>query len=665
MRLNQYPALAGIITTAALSAMAGVAVAQGASAQSGAKAWAQSQFPGAVFLDVKDLPQTMSRTGVVLHHVKGVTSSGLVEATFDDVGNVLPDGGRALIQQENHARWLERGGMTDDLWNRLAQVPESATIPVAIWLRSDEPAANKVELEKSVFAGLFHMVARDMAHANAKAAFAGELAGVASAKVSEQPGAPVVVADLAPAVIRKIAKFKSVGWIDWRRDGKPSTGSTHWVDATLASSGSSGMSGSGEAVCVIEQYQPSTSITLTPANNRYHPNDLPADAHARLVMGSIRSEATPVGTGSVASIDLANYKVSDLTFAGAANWCASTRYDYVWNYSYECNDSLCPALIDYWVKQAPYPLVTLPSGNNSSTYSEQVKSKAFNAMIVGGSLDQDTSARTDDYMWTKSSHINLSTQYGPGGGYYTDWELPNIVAPARASESVCLNIDGYDACVQDYGTSFSTAQVAGIVAQIHQANNWLRTWPETVRSILMCSANRDLVVGRLNLKDSIDDRDGAGEANATLAVQMANVSNRVSPGSAATARGMDYTIVFQADHAENTSLAPYAAQTSASGKRLRAVLTWDASTTCTNVADPSTVACNASSLDADLDLWVLRHDNGKIMDYSNTYVGSYEFVEFAAEPGVQYDIKVKFSKWWNPSTYYAISWNFDDYTSAD
>lgn len=298
-------------------------------------------------------------------------------------------------------------------------------------------------------------------------------------------------------------------------------------------------------------------------------------------------------------------------------------------------------------------------------WTQMLRAKAFNAIIVGGSLDQDTSARTDDYMWTKSSHINLSTQYGPGGAYYTDWELPNIVAPARATESVCLNIDGYDACVQDYGTSFSSAQVAGIVAQIHQANNWLRTWPETVRSILMCSANRDLAVGRLSLTDSTDDRDGAGEANATLAVQMANVSNRLSPGSAATARGMDYTIVFQADHAENTSMPAYAAQTSASGKRLRAVLTWDASTTCTNVSNPSTVACNPSSLDADLDLWVKRHDNGQIVGYSNTYVGSYEFVEFAAEANVQYDIVIKFGKWWNASTYYAISWNFDDYTSAD
>lgn len=53
------------------------------------------------------------------------------------------------------------------------------------------------------------------------------------------------------------------------------------------------------------------------------------------------------------------------------------------------------------------------------------------------------------------------------------------------------------------------------------------------------------------------------------------------------------------------------------------------------------------------------------MGYSNTYVGSYEFVEFAAEANVQYDIVIKFGKWWNASTYYAISWNFDDYTSAD
>jgi len=335
-------------------------------------------------------------------------------------------------------------------------------------------------------------------------------------------------------------------------------------------------------------------------------------------------------------------------------------------------DALCMSLLTYWSKTSPYPTITVAAGNGTNGCA--VKNKSYNTITVGSVDDEGTASRTDDSYAINSCFGNPTmSAYSTT---YTDWELPNVVAPGAADSSNAPQVDGYSTGSCDAGTSTASAAVAGVVGQMFEANlTDLDRWPERVRALLMCSADVDTNGVRISLTDQVDDTEGVGEVNATLATQFAASSNKKTTGNTAVARGFDGDGMAATTTPNYNFLAGvYTARASSSSvtstTKLRVILTWDASAgssnNCTNTSSAASVACDAQQLDADIDLYVYRHSDGQPMGVASVSATSnWEVVQFGVAEGLQadvdFDIKIYAYQWYNSSTYYGIAWNFGDY----
>jgi len=164
-----------------------------------------------------------------------------------------------------------------------------------------------------------------------------------------------------------------------------------------------------------------------------------------------------------------------------------------------------------------------------------------------------------------------------------------LVAPAKnvTAEGITGN-----------GTSGAAPQVAGASAQLQEYAPALQIAPEAIRSILMAGANENVDGGRLDLGDSVDDRDGAGELNIVAAHFIA--SNPVQGGNTPAAYGYAFDSMTKTNTLAGTWHADvFHAVHSVTNGRLRVVLNWDSTATCTNPT-LDTYSCATDTLDADL-----------------------------------------------------------------
>lgn len=647
------------------------------------KGWLLAHRPDAAVQGARDYVDNLPLTGQTVHRVKTLSPKGQpISIAFDGYGNMLADGGSALLLAEKKAQWKQHGAIREELWQLRMQAKDTDVLPVAIWLRADEPVAEKQVLLDSPNGLVQYEAAREEARGAALVEFAKKYAAVGGYELSPVEGAPAVVVDLTPMQIDELAWANVVGWMDVRKENQPysSCTRTNWVDSLAAGSSSTGFDASDVRICLIEYDKVHATNNLGSAIAAQNGSGLDygdAAVHARLTAGSIRSTSTPYGTGSGATLDISTWR-GNSNPAPAFYWCGAERQDRIWNFSYSCNDALCMALLSYWSKTSPYPVITVPAGNGGSACT--VTNKSYNTVTVGSVDDEGTSGRTDDSYVSTSCYSNPTmSAYGTT---YTDWELPNVVAPAAADSTHAPQIDGYSSnelgpsC--DVGTSSASAAVAGIVGQMFEANATdLNDWPERVRALLMCSADVDTNYVRISLVDQVDDTEGVGEVNATLATQFAASSNKMATGNTAAARGFDggyMTAINTPNYNFLTGYYTARASTVTSTTKLRVILTWDASAgsanNCTNTSSASSVACDAQQLDADLDLYIYRHSDGEPMGAcSFSATSNWEVVQFGVADGleanVDYDIKIYAYHWYNNSTFYGIAWNFGDYPLAN
>lgn len=223
-------------------------------------------------------------------------------------------------------------------------------------------------------------------------------------------------------------------------------------------------------------------------------------------------------------------------------------------------------------------------------------------------------------------------------------ELPQIVAPAKNIEA-----DGF---VGD-GTSFAAPSVTGTAAQLLEKDSLLDSWPEALRSVLMVGADEDVHGVRLDLHDGVDDRDGAGLLDATDSLAVAG--NRLPSGSPPSSLGYHSGTITAAQTPAGTLYALYRASANFAGGRLRVVLNWDSTATCTD-PDLFSASCASDVLDGDLDLYVYRESTGALVEASTTTNNSYEFVEFDTVSGETYAIWIHVYSWNTSFTYFGIAW---------
>ena len=118
--------------------------------------------------------------------------------------------------------------------------------------------------------------------------------------------------------------------------------------------------------------------------------------------------------------------------------------------------------------------------------------------------------------------------------------------------------------------------------------------------------------------------------------------------------GFDYGSIYNSTAAGTDYSEVYKASTPFSTLKLRVVLSWDSTATCSNMGTGS-ASCSADSMDADLDLRVRRESDNHTW-YSDTSGASYEYIQIDATAGETYDIIINVYSWTATYTYFGLSW---------
>jgi hypothetical protein len=135
-------------------------------------------------------------------------------------------------------------------------------------------------------------------------------------------------------------------------------------------------------------------------------------------------------------------------------------------------------------------------------------------------------------------------------------------------------------------------------------------WPEMTRAVMMATATHNIDGGKFTHFSSyshIDRRDGAGIINANQSTILGLPNQWTPPFSAPWSRGrFAQTLNFSTDFATNGESNSVWKLRSVMNGRIRVVITWDSSTTGCDTGN-----CSGDTLDADLDLFITRPNNGE------------------------------------------------------
>lgn len=394
------------------------------------------------------------------------------------------------------------------------------------------------------------------------------------------------------------------------------------ADARAATAHSAGFKGANVRVAIWEKSPASTS-DLTIEDRFDNTNAAGTSSHAQLVTAIIKNTQSSGSNGFAP--DSKTYSANSYSNDALA-WAIANRRCTVINQSFhrssEQTDSGLSAddlIKDYLIVHPPFPTVVQAAGNGPAT--EYVNHKGFNSITVGNHRDGASAMSSTSVFKNPSSTHN-------------DRELPDLSANGTSVTATGQT---------NSGTSFSSPAVAGTVAVVQSVDATLKAWPEGCRAILLTSAGRNIVGGSWSQAatgSTTDGIDGSGALDTGEAVRIARVRSRRN-GSAAR-RGWDVGMLRTRNlQANRTSSFRYRVQVPASGaRRLKAALAWSSKIKYT--ADASLtppVKVTESKLTVDLDLYVYL--GGSLVAQSSTFDNSFEIVEFDAQPGSIYEIRIK------------------------
>ncbi len=458
--------------------------------------------------------QEFPHAGVILYRLKTRSADGSQQGRLclDQGGAAIDDCGASLRKERAAIYWQDYGAISPDLWAVISVAAPNSKVPVGFILPTSFEAPDKSTASVAQLAtGRWTRLA-EIAEARSALMASAKKAGVAG--IRALAGAPVAYADITPAQVMALAKALGIGRMVWAKPNVPQA--TNYVAAVGANS--TGYTGANKTVCVIENHRYATPSYVSfedtycgTVPEYWDAND--EGRHGRLVSGIINQGWSPYGTAPDSLLYYAYWDNCDQNAAPAMEWCIDQGAK-VWNFSHTCSE-LDRWLFDYWTKASPYPLVVVAAGNEgpatvscgNSCGTDTIGSTtcgAFNTLVVGGVNDCGTDSRSDDNIYCSTSSLNQGT----------DRELPHLAAPAQN-----ITADG----LLSSGTSLAAPNVTGIAAQLLEVN-WsdIGNWPELSRAILIATADENVDGGRMTvLGSTTDHRDGAGEANALLATDLA------------------------------------------------------------------------------------------------------------------------------------------------
>ena len=561
-------------------------------------------------------------------------------ASIDDQGQEVDfDTLKAEEQRAYRARY---GKLHPKLHKKVEDVRANEKIKVAFWLNPTEdletqdPRDGRTDLSREEVDALIARRMDQVKAANSRATEgltrALERAGHVVDRRGE--GAPMVFATLPAGLVRQFSERPDVQVAYLAQDEKYADhmnigGPSIRADALW----NLGITGTGARIAIVEDSRVDFSNSCLSSHNlgTRVPNDPNVDDHATACAGiaaSSHNKFTGIAPG--AGIYSANI-VSYVNFANiaAATDAAATNAD-ISNNSWGLDGCGYDGTVNVWGRHADYIVryiwdtVTASAGNNgfctSKGYVNSVGS-GFNTIAVGNYDDAGTVSPTDNVMSSTSSWEDPISLHG-------DREKPEVAAPGVNIKTTVMSPNlSCDMAEIGSGTSFSAPMVAGLAADLIQANPSLRIFPETVKALILAGAT-DNIEGSARLSEF----DGAGGVNAFTSYTSV-VNNRYT-----------WRSVLASSFDVNGDITIDMGWVNA-GQRVKVALVWDSNPTSDYVNDP---------LNADLDLYVVGPSQFQV---SASWDNSYEVVDFTPTISGPFQIKVHRYRFDGFNEYFAAAWS--------
>jgi len=621
-----------------------------------------------------DLPTVNSRDLRVAHVVKSAAdesdSSGsdtvrtvrLIHRKTGEVHDMIfgQDGkeldlesARSDLKSRRPAGFGPSARIHGDLWSHLGSIPSGESkrsVDIVVWPQMREVLIGYDKRRETPQA------VRDARQRvlDSKGGIEDEIQRLGGQVTWSPPGLPFIQATIPASKVSELAKLDDVGGVFF--DDKTAvlnlTNSMAISNACAAvdeegNASTLGSGGSGVNVAVYEKGPRNTKNLVF--EGRYTADPAPS-SHARLTSAIIKNCEGGHLRGFAPSCSLYSANADErqaLVWAVCDNSCTVVSQSFTRGCEQKDSRkgqlSLEDIVKDYMTTQLPFPTIVHAAGNLPSWYVHHI---GYNTLTVG---NHDDSAMG---MSGSSTWGNPVTPYG-------DRELPELCANGTA---VAANGQ------LGSGTSMAAPAVAGVAALLQSANTDLQMWPEACRAILMASANRNVVGGTWwgDVAAGIDGKAGAGalDARAACAIAVAPVPSGSAPPpspmgwdadtmddscfTTSNVADLDYVVSVPAANVATTSTTQVSTA-STTAFVVKVALAWDSSIQSDD--DHPT----ASVLDWDLNI-VVMNSNGDIVCWSCSFDNSYEVVEFYAQPGVLYTIRIVRARWSSTPTWFGIAW---------
>jgi hypothetical protein len=572
-------------------------------------------------------------------------SGQILTQTIDAAGNGVDE--TALIAAERTTTISRYGVFTKELHQALLTLGDDERIWIWVWgaVPNDSVRRDQLIASPSLAATHRQQVAASL---NAAATPIRALLGAHRADIAEDgSGSPYIRANVPVRAVKLLARLPQVGAVGLSAASYVYDTSYSWYGTIQADAAHMYSTGAGVGICLLDEGRPRDFEMPRLSVTIQDPSSPITSGHTSEMAGIIKSLDWPVNCMAPdATVYVANGDRAEL-------WCQShTTLVMDFNRRLNSNESTVIPCADDWKKdwlalQYPYPVIVATSGNydplNDPFPMNVVMNRFYNGLVVGASYDRETPARIDNVTCPSASWTNFQTNHN-------DFELPNLVATGSGVEAVGRPGPDWTSC----STCPAASQVAGIAALVIARDlATFAEWPEMSRAVLLASATGRLDASDLaNLPATWDQHVGAGEASASKAVNLARPDcwfagdglNKLFARSGRIVEPVD----FDANGVLKNTFTTGPMLTS--GRRLRAVITWDAIPAgCNSNGDN----CTGSTLYDDLNLQVL--DNGVVAVSSTSFDSSWEMVDIPVTLGHDYTLRVLkgTANWY---TYLGIAW---------
>jgi len=270
------------------------------------------------------------------------------------------------------------------------------------------------------------------------------------------------------------------------------------------------------------------------------------------------------------------------------------------------------------------------AGNKINTHNITGPGKAYNVITIGNAVTKNVNGE----IITPRYEIHYSSSYNEA--YYLA-NKPDLVAPGTYIHYVNTNNEVIKGDYNDIGTSLSAPMVTGVIAQLHQVNQSLKSNPTKTKALILAGADPSVISPEynsgVNPNGFIREKSGLGMLNAVNSVNAALEGNFGS--TTFNLRGTNTNM-----HTYSGDAVQVGKQYLRAGEKIRVVLTFD---------KPEHWLLVDENYNNNVDLY-LYGPNGNMVSSSVTPVDStgapdvvnnVEVLEFTATTAGEYIIKAK------------------------